>query len=273
MTARATAADFAAGATVVHETRDGVMSITINRPTRRNALTFDMYLALADLLTNAAEHEDVHAVLLHGSGDYFTAGNDLSDFIGYQADDEFVPIHFLRAISTCPKPVVAAVEGGAIGVGATLLLHCDAAYAGRSTRFLMPFVNLGLCAEGASSLLLPRNAGYKQAVRWLMLAEPFDADAARDAGLITAVVDDGLALNAARETAARFASLPADAVRTTKALMRADQTEQVQAVIDSECDAFARMLAAPRAQAALTAFVNKSASQKQREGADNSSRR
>ena len=238
---------------------DGVLHITLNRPERRHALTFDMYLQLAWLLNMANSSEAVRVVLLSGAGDYFTGGNDLADFIGFEEGEDFVPAHFLGALSRCEKPVVAAVEGGAIGVGSTLLLHCDVVYAGRSTRFLMPFINFALCPEGASSLLLPRAAGYKQAVRWLMLGEPFDAAEAQRASLVTEVVDDGTALGRAAATAARLAVLPHAAVLETKALMRRANAKLVQSVLDDECHAFATLLAAPAAQAALKAFTNAAA--------------
>lgn len=244
---------------VLHHTQDGVLSITLNRPQRRHALTFDMYLQLAWLFNQADADAAVRVVLLSGADNYFTAGNDLGDFLEFGVDDDFVPMHFLRALSRCTKPVVAAVEGGAIGVGSTLLLHCDAVYAGRSTKFLMPFINFALCPEGASSLLLPRGAGYKQAVRWLMLAEPFGAAEAQQAGLVTEIVDDHAALARAAQTAAKLAALPHAAILKTKALLRRTDAALVQSVLEDESREFAALLAAPAAQAALRQFTEAAA--------------
>lgn len=251
---------------ILHRVEDGVMHVIFNRAARRHAITFDMYLQLAWLFTQASSDDAVRAVLLSGEGGYFTAGNDLADFIGYEEGDEFVPAHFLGALSRCTKPIVAAVEGGAIGVGSTLLLHCDVVYAGRSTKFLMPFINFALCPEGAASLLLPRAAGYKQAARWLLLGEGFGAADAVQAGLVTEVVDDGAALASAQRTAARLGELPHAAVLQTKALMRRAEAGLVQSVLDDECESFARLLAAPAAQSALQAFTAAAA----RRGAGNS---
>lgn len=249
----------AAGAPVLHRIDDGILHISFNRPARRHAINFDMYLQLAWLLTMASAEDAVRVVLLGGTDNYFTAGNDLADFIGYQEGEDFIPAHFLGALSRCTKPIVAAVEGGAIGVGSTLLLHCDVVYAGRSTKFLMPFINFGLCPEGASSLLLARAAGYKQAARWLLLGEGFGAADAQQAGLVTEVVDDLAAMASALRTASRLAALPHAAVLQTKALMRRAEGGLVQSVLDDENLAFAALLAGPAAQDALRAFTEAAA--------------
>jgi enoyl-CoA hydratase/carnithine racemase len=239
---------------ILHEVRDGVLRITFNRPGRRHAITFDMYLQLAWLFTLASENDDIRVVLLSGSNNYFTAGNDLADFLEFSAEDEFVPAHFMRALSRCDKPVVAAVEGAAIGIGATLLLHCDVVYAGASAKFLMPFINFSLCPEFGSSLLMLRAAGYKQAVRWLMLGEQFDATAALDAGLLTEVVADGTAVAKAEQTVARLLSLPPLALQRTRDLMRAHDAAAIGAAIEAESAQFVQLLASPAAQTALASF-------------------
>jgi enoyl-CoA hydratase/carnithine racemase len=244
---------------ILHRIEDGILHVSFNRAARRHAITFDMYLELARLFTVAGADDAVRVVLLSGAGGYFTAGNDLSDFIGYEEGDDFIPAHFLGALSRCTKPVVAAVEGGAIGVGSTLLLHCDVVYAGRSAKFLMPFINFALCPEGASSLLLARAAGYKQAARWLLLGEGFGAADALQAGLVTEVVDDGAAMASALRTAHKLGALPHAAVLQTKALMRRAEAALVQSVLDDECLSFSRLLAAPAAQAALRAFTEAAA--------------
>ena len=241
---------------ILHEVRDGVLHITFNRPERRHALTFDMYLALAWLFTMAAETPAVRVVLLSGADGYFSAGNDLNDFIEFSAENEFVPAHFLRALARCDKPVVAAVEGGAIGIGATMLLHCDVVYAGASTTFLMPFIHFGLCPEGASSLLVPRDAGYKQAVRWLMLGEQFGAADACTAGIITQVVPDGDAMEHAARATQRFMAFDPKALQLTKRLMRTAPAS-IDEVIEQECKRFAQLLASPVAQAAIRNFARR----------------
>lgn len=240
---------------ILHELRDGVLHVVFNRLQQRHALTFEMYLQLAWLFTRAREDSEVRVVLLSGAGNYFSAGNDLNDFLEFGADDEFVPAHFLRALARCDKPVVAAVEGGAIGIGATMLLHCDVVYADAKTTFCMPFINFSLCPEGASSLLMPRNAGYKQAVRWLVLGEQFGAADACAAGLITQVVPDGEAMANASRTVQRLLTLTPTALQQTKRLMRRPDSSSVAETIEIECAEFARLLASEPAQAALSAFA------------------
>jgi enoyl-CoA hydratase/carnithine racemase len=240
--------------TILHEVREGVLRIVFNRPQQRNALTFEMYLQLAWLFTLACDDSSVRVVLLSGAGNYFSAGNDLNDFVEFSADDEFVPAHFLRALTRCDKPIVAAVEGGAIGIGATMLLHCDVVYADAGTKFRMPFINFGLCPEGASSLLLPRNAGYKQAVRWLMLGEQFGAADACAAGLATQVVVAGEAMTSAERAVNQLLRLAPLALQQTKRLMRRPDSAAVEQAIDIECAQFVQLLASPPAQAALSEY-------------------
>jgi enoyl-CoA hydratase/carnithine racemase len=243
--------------TILHEVREGVLHIVFNRPQQRNALTFEMYLQLAWLFTLACEDSAVRVVLLSGAGNYFSAGNDLNDFVEFSADDEFVPVHFLRALTRCDKPIVAAVEGGAIGIGATMLLHCDVVYVDAETRFRMPFINFGLCPEGASSLLMPKNAGYKQAVRWLMLGEQFSSADACAAGLATQVVPAGEAMASAMHTVHQLLALAPMALQQTKRLMRRADSAAVQETIDIECVEFVQLLASTPAQAALSEYLRR----------------
>ena len=246
-----------AGDAILHELRDGALRITFNRPQRRHALTANMYLHLAWLFTMASEEAQVRAVLISGANDYFSAGNDLADFIGFRTRDEFVPAHFMRALSRCTKPVVAAVEGGAVGIGATMLLHCDVVYAGAGTKFVMPFIDFSLCPEFGSSVLLAQAGGYKQAVRALMLGEPLGALEAQSAGLVTQVVDDGAALARAEQAVSRLLSLPPVALQRTRELLRAHTAPAVAAAIDRESSSFIDLLASPAAQGALAAFTSK----------------
>lgn len=235
--------------------REGrVATLTINRPERRNAIDGAMYIALAEALREADADDAISVVLLTGAGGYFTAGNDLAEFIGYDKADEFIPLRFLHALADLRKPLVAAVERGAIGVGTTLLQHCDVVYAGRSTRFHMPFLSFGLCPEGGASVLLPIAAGAKQAARWLLLAEPFDAQQALAGGLVTEVVDDDATLARARAAVDKLAAMPPRALIASKRLLKQAHPD-LKTVIDREIDAFTDLLVTDEAQAALRGFV------------------
>lgn len=234
---------------------DRIATVSFNRPDRRNALDNEMYRALAAHLHDIDRDPALRVLLLTGTGSYFNSGNLLSEFVGFTTDMEFVPARFLRALAEFSKPIVVAIEGGAIGVGATMLLHCDVVYAGRSSRFQMPFARFGLCPEGASSLLLPRNAGHKQAVRWLLLGEDFSAEEAINCGLVTMTVADGKALDHALDAAQRLAEQPFEALHASRRLLRRAEHEQVADTIEDECHEFAALLAAPEAQAALKHFL------------------
>ena len=240
---------------ILTDTQDGVTTITLARPERRNALDLAMYRAMADAVT-AATYSPATRVVLFTGGAYFTAGNDLSDFVGYKKGGEFVALTFLKALAGCLKPVVAAVERGAIGVGATMLQHCDFVYAGRSTRFSLPFINFGLPAEGATTLILAQGAGARQATRWLMLGEPFTADEALSAGLLTEVLDDDTTLANAQLTAARLAEMSPEALRISKMLLRQARPALIQ-TLETEIDQFTTLLEGETAQAALRQFTQK----------------
>ena len=241
---------------ILTDTQDGITTITLARPERRNALDLAMYRAMADAVTAASHDPATRVLLFTGAGGYFTAGNDLADFVGYKKGGEFVALTFLKAMASCLKPVVVAVERGAIGVGATLLQHCDCVYAGRSTRFSLPFINFGLPAEGASTLILAQGAGARQAARWLMLGEPFSADEALAAGLLTAVLDDDTTLSKAHETAARLAALSPEALRINKMLLRQARPALLQ-TLETEIDHFTTLLEGEAAQAAIRQFTEK----------------
>ena len=234
----------------------GVLHLALDRPAKKNALTRAMYATLADTLGSAADDPAVRAVVLNGRGGVFTAGNDLGDFLMDPPSGPDSPVfRFLRAASTFPKPLVAAVEGPAVGIGTTVLLHCDLAYAAPDARFKMPFVDLGLVPEAASSLLLPRVAGPMRAAEWLLFGEAFSAEAACAAGLVNEVVADPVAhaLSRARTLAAK----PPEAVRLTKALLRRADAAAVQETILVEGEHFTDRLASPEAQEAFTAFFEK----------------
>ena len=236
----------------------GVLHLVLARPAKKNAITRAMYAALTDALGAAASDAGVRAVVLSGAGGVFTAGNDLGDFLlDPPAGPDSPVFRFLRAASTFPKPLVAAVEGPAVGIGTTILLHCDLAYAAPDARFKMPFVDLGLVPEAASSLLLPRVAGPMRAAGWLLFGEAFSADDALAAGLVNEVVADPTAR--ALERAHTLAAKPPQAVRLTKALLRRADADAVQETILVEGAHFTERLASPEAQEAFTAFFEKRA--------------
>ncbi|MFY7854524.1 MAG: enoyl-CoA hydratase, partial [Rubrivivax sp.] len=232
------------------------------RPEKKNALTVAMYQAMADALNAAREDGAVRAVLITGQPGIFTSGNDIEDFVarppGQDGDTMDSPVfRFMRALLECDKPVVAAVTGAAIGIGTTMLLHCDFVYVSDEARLAMPFVGLGLVPEYASSLLVPQLMGHVRAAEKLMLGDPFTPQEALDCGLANAVLPAGEVVNHARRVAERFNQLPPGAVREAKALMRAPQREQVLKVIRAEGELFASRLRSPEAMEAFQAFFQK----------------
>jgi len=215
-----------------------------------------MYRQLGDALAAADAAADVRAVLLHGTSECFSAGNDLADFLKPRRPDEESPATALfRTLPVMRKPVVAAVAGPAIGIGCTLLLHCDLVYAGENARFQLPFVPLGIVPEFGSTLLLPLLAGYQRAAELLLLGEPFTAEQAREAGIVNAVVASAEVLQIAERKARALAALPPESVRLTKALLKATQRGALEARIAEESRIFAERLASPEAKAAMRAFL------------------
>ena len=243
----------------IHVTREGaVVLIGINRPEKKNALTAEMYKALADALYAAAEDEAVRVVLLHGEGGCFTAGNDLADFATPRPDANETPaIRFLREIAHFKKPLVAAVEGVAVGIGTTMLLHCDLVYATPQTRFALPFVNLAVVPEAASSYLLPRIAGWQRAAEMLMLGEPVSAEQALAAGMINAIVSPDRLMEIAMAAASKLASKPPLALRETKRLMKQADYERIDSALRAEARVFAQCLQSQEAREAFAAFFEK----------------
>ncbi len=233
-----------------------VLELTLNRPAKKNALTNAMYRTLNVALREAERDAGVGAVLLAGAGGVFSAGNDIGDFVAAAQGGEMAGADFVRRIAAFPKPLVAAVDGLAVGIGCTLLLHCDLVYATSESRFLLPFVDLGLLPEAGASLLLPRRVGMARASAWLLAGESFGADEAHDAGLLNAVVPADALMATAREKAARLAAKPRTALMAARKFLRGD-TAEIVARIEAELDAFRKALASPEARAALTAFLNK----------------
>ena len=244
-------------------TLDGVLTIEIARPQKKNALTVAMYQAMADALNAAAADGAVRAVLITGQPGIFTSGNDIEDFMtrapgqGGSAVADSPVFQFMRALLGCDKPVVAAVTGAAIGIGTTMLLHCDFVYVSDEARLAMPFVGLGLVPEYASSLLVPQLMGPRRAAEKLLLGDPFTPEQAVECGIANAVLPAGEVLNHARRVAERFNALPPGAVREAKRLMRAPQREQVLQTIATEGELFAARLRSPEAMEAFQAFFQK----------------
>lgn len=243
------------------ELRSGVLHIVFNRPEKKNALTLAMYEAANAAFERAASDAEVKAVLIAGEGGSFTAGNDLQDFVANPPQGEEAPVlQFLRHLASLDKPLVAAAQGFAVGVGTTLLMHCDLVYAADDAQFVLPFVQLGLCPEAASSLLLPQIAGYQRAAEKLLLGEPFDAAEALAMGLVNRVLPAEALREFAVSQAEKFTRLPGPSVRATKRLLKGLGDQGPQAVLArmrSEEALFQALLGAPAAREAMMAFLQK----------------
>ncbi|KEQ52300.1 enoyl-CoA hydratase [Sphingobium chlorophenolicum] len=237
--------------------QDGLLEIVIDRPERRNAITGEMYGAMADAIRAAEDDGDIRVILLRGEGDVFTAGNDLDDFVSNPPDGLDQPVFaFMRSVLTSSKVVVAAVSGLAIGIGTTLLLHCDLVVAGRSTRFKAPFVDLGLVPEFGSSRLLPQAMGRRRAARHLLLSEEFDAPAAEIFGIVSQVVDDDQVLETAHKYVRTLLAKPPAALARTKKMLAPDADELAE-LIKYEAGFLVEGLKGPEFAEAADAFFNK----------------
>ncbi|WP_395689311.1 enoyl-CoA hydratase [Caenimonas koreensis] len=236
----------------------GVMTITLNRLDRKNSITAAMYGAMADALATAEADASIRVAVFQGHETIFSAGNDIGDFLNKPPQGMESPVfRFLRGIATFTKPLLAAVCGPAVGVGTTMLFHCDLVYAGDNAAFSMPFVNLGLCPEAASSLLVPQMLGYHRAAEALLLGEPFMAEAALEVGLVNRVVPPTEANNVAQGIARKLAAKPLSSLIETKRLMKKGQTQLVMQQMADEGQSFGRMLGEPAAKEAFGAFMEK----------------
>jgi enoyl-CoA hydratase/carnithine racemase len=243
---------------VVVENLDGILRIRLNRLDKKNALNQAMYTALAQAFELANTDPKVRVALITGGPGCFCSGNDIQDFLNMpKAGADNPVLRFMLALANCTKPVVAAVSGPAVGVGTTLLLHCDLVYAGASARLHMPFVSIGISPEFAASYLLPRIMGHPRAAELVLLAEPCDAHKAREYGLVNEVLPDDQYEARAMEKARRLASLPPNALRTTKALLKRWNREEILKVIPAEFDTFMPLLGQPEALEAFNAFLQK----------------
>lgn len=240
----------------------GILTLTFDRLDRKNAITAAMYQTLADALRSAEADSAVRVIVIEGKPEIFTAGNDLEDFMkrpptSGEGGAPAPVFQFLHAIAEAGKPVIASVSGAAVGIGTTLLLHCDLVYASDTAKLTLPFTQLGLCPEAASSLLLPRLVGYQRAAEKLLLGEPFSAQEAFEMGLVTKVLPVAELDAHVQRQAAKLAALPASSLRETKRLMKGNDGAAVKSQMAEEASVFARMLVAPEAKEAFTAFFEK----------------
>lgn len=243
---------------ILTHTDGGVMTITLNRVDKKNSITAAMYGAMADALQSAAGDAAIRVVVLQGHETVFSAGNDIGDFLNKPPAGENSPVfRFLRGIAAFPKPLLAAVCGPAVGVGTTMLFHCDLVYAGDNAAFSMPFVNLGLCPEAASSLLVPQMLGYHRAAEALLMGEPFMAEAALEVGLVNRVLPPTEANGYAQAQARKLAAKPISSLVETKRLMKKGQAALLVQQMDDEGASFGRMLREPAAKEAFSAFMER----------------
>ena len=242
---------------LVH-TENGVRTVSFNRLERKNSITSAMYAAMAEAVSTAVDDPAVRVLVFQGHETVFSAGNDIGDFLNNPPADQEAPVwRFMRALATFPKPAIAAVSGPAVGIGTTLLFHCDLVYAGDNAAFSLPFVNLGLCPEFASSLLVPQMFGYHRAAEALLLGEPFMAEAALETGLVNRVLPPTETNAYAQAQAHKLAAKPLSSLMESKRLMKQGQAAQVLAQMGEEGASFGRMLRAPAAREAFGAFMEK----------------
>lgn len=239
-------------------TADGVCEVQISRPNTKNSFLTTMYSDFAATLERADADGDVRVVLVHGDGGNFSSGNDLKDFVeNPPTSAQSTVFRFMQTLHGFSKPIIAAVDGFAVGVGTTMLLHCDIVYATPRSKFLLPFMNLAVVPEAASTLLLPRGAGLRLASEMLLFGDVFDVQTASAAGLVSRVIPEDELLGHAKKRAAQLAKKPTGVVRATKALLKRELNEAIAERIDTEAEIFCKTLQEPAAQAAIDAFLNK----------------
>ncbi len=243
---------------IITERSEAILRVQLNRPATKNAMTSAMYITLAELFDGAAKDDDIRVVLWHGAGDSFCAGNDIADFIkNPPGAGESPQALLMKALIDFDKPIVAAVQGAAIGGGTTMLTHCDFAYAGESAKFQMPFINLALVPEFGSSCTIPAWAGYLRAAELILTGQSFDAREAAGLGVVTRVVPDQELLATATDTARKLAQKPRAALRACKRLMKQSTREQLERAVKLENEEFAVRVRSAEAREAFTAFLEK----------------
>ncbi len=243
--------------TVLADKSNGVLTLTINRPERRNALDIATYLSLAHHVSSATDDKEVRAIVLTGANNYFTAGNDLKDFQTPREPGDSAGLKFLRALVDCDLPIIAAVEGSAIGIGVTMLQHCDFVYVADNANFRIPFVPLGLCPEGASSMLMAQIVGPRRASEWLLRGRTFNGLEAYESGFATGITPAGQALSQAQAVACEMAALPPEALQLSKRMMKHNQRPAIHAAFDYELGLFTLRLKSDEAQTAFANFFRK----------------
>src|SRR6266478_1851203 len=243
---------------IITERSGSILRVELNRPAKKNAMTSRMYVTLANVFNDASKDERIRVVLWHGAGDSFCAGNDIEDFLkNPPGPGESPQARLMNALVDFDKPLVAAVQGAAIGGGTTMLTHCDFVYAGESAKFQMPFVNLAVVPEFGSSFLVPARIGHIRAAELILLGLPFDAKRAADLGFVTHVVSDQNLLATATETARNLAAKPAGALQAGKRLMKRSFRDQIEAAMKAENEEFSARVRSEDAKEALTAFLEK----------------
>lgn len=240
------------------ERDNGIFSITMDRPEKKNAINLEMYGELKNAVNRAEMDEEVRVILIAGDGGVFTSGNDLADFLNFPEDLKNNPaIEFINAIALAKKPLIASVSGLAIGIGVTMLLHCDIVIAGKSTVLQMPFVNLGLCPEAGSTFLLPLIAGYQKAAKVILSGETFTAEEAYHMGIVSYLVEDGELKNFTHEVADKIASKPKDALVITKKLLKRGFASPLSTLMEEESIAFLSLLKKEEVRNNIVKFLNK----------------
>ncbi|GGF58613.1 enoyl-CoA hydratase [Alteromonas lipolytica] len=242
---------------ILIETQGAITHIVLNRPEKKNALTREMYQTMADALNEANEAEHIKVVVIRATGDIFCAGNEIAGFANHGEDPHLAEtVSFMNALLNCKKTVVAEVSGMAVGIGTTMLLHCDFVYADSQARFVMPFINLGLVPEYASSYILPRMAGRRRASEWLLLGEPFGAQDAYQFGLLTKVTEPEALRETVDNVVTKLAAKPAFALLQSKALIT-NEADAIRQHMDVELDVFIEAMGTEAAQEAFDAFLHK----------------
>jgi len=243
---------------IISERSESILRIQLNRPEKKNAMTMSMYTTLADLLNDAARDDGIRVVLWYGAGDSFCAGNDIEDFLKNPPGQGESPQSRLQdALLNFDKPLIAAVQGAAIGGGTTMLTHCDFVYAGEGAKFQMPFINLGLVPEFGTSYSLPAQIGYIHAAELIFLGLPFDAKRAAELGFVTQVVPNQDLMTTATATAQKLAEKPASALQACKRLMKRSSREQIEEALKVENNEYALRVRSAEAKEAFTAFLEK----------------
>jgi enoyl-CoA hydratase/carnithine racemase len=243
---------------IITDRSENILRVQLNRPHAKNAMTSSMYVTLADILDDAGRDEQIHAVLWHGAGDSFCAGNDVEDFLkNPPGPDESPQARLMKALINFDKPLIAAVHGAAVGGGTTMLTHCDFVYAGESAKFQIPFINLGLVPEFGSSYSIPARIGHLRAAEFILLGLPFDARRALELGLVTRVVPDDDLLTTATDTARKLAQKPIGALQASKRLMKRSSRELIEQAIKVENEEFAGRVRSAEVREAFTAFLEK----------------